>query len=221
MKLATGKGAWGEKVKADTIRELGKVYRDPEQAFERIKAEIDRAGTGRATAKLERQPEAFGKMHGWRVAGGILTKQPFTLFASSARREAKSHVADIGREMRRWAGADKAVRAALAGKTELTRLRDQDRATAEQLRAERGTSHRWEHVREIERAAKTATPKERAALSPERQRTLEKIQAEQRTRFEKVNQERGRQQAQAKEQQQTRAPSRAPTRGRDGPDFER
>lgn len=37
LKQTTGKAAWGEKVKAEAIRELGKVYRAPEQAFRVLK----------------------------------------------------------------------------------------------------------------------------------------------------------------------------------------
>lgn len=216
------KERWGATVKADTIRQLGKVYRDPEKAFERIKAEIDAHGSGRATGKLERQPEAFGKLRGGRVAGGILTKRPFTIIANAERRAAKSQVADVARELRKYVGAERAVQAAAAGKPDLVRQRDQAQASVASLRAERGEGERWERVRDVERAAKAATPKERTSLSPERRQALAQIEAEQRARYQKHNVQRSQQQAPTnKAQERAQAPARAPTRGRGGPVPER
>lgn len=216
------KERWGATVKVDTIRQLGKVYRDPEKAFERIKAEISAHGSGRATSKLERQPEAFGKLRGWRVAGGVLTKRPFTIIANAERRAAKSQVADVARELRKYVGAERAVKAAAAGKPDLVRQRDQAQASVAGLRAERGEGERWERVRDVERAAKAATPKERTSLSPERRQALAQIEAEQRARYQKHNAQRSQQQAPAnKAQNRAQALARAPTRGRGGPVPER
>jgi hypothetical protein len=220
LRQMASKDTWGAKVQEEMLHALGKAFRDPERAFSRITSEIERVGVGKATAKLERQPEAFGKMHGWRVAGGILTKKPFTLYASDARREAKSHVGEIGREVRRWAGAERAVKAATIDRPQVIRQRDHARAAVEQLRVERGPSARWELVREIERAAKGAPAPERKALSPERRQALTDIESQQRARFAKLNQDRA-QQSKGKQATQERAPSRAPARGRDDPAPER
>lgn len=160
------KQAWGAKVRADTIEKLGKVYRDPEAALKAITAEMVWNGSGRTTAKLERTPEAFGKLHGWRVAGGLLTSQPWTILASAERREAVSHAQDAARRVRMLAGTERAVSAAMAGKPELEGKLAVAERDVERRQAELGPVHRYHLVRDVERLERAAHPAERKAAAP-------------------------------------------------------
>jgi hypothetical protein len=185
-----GKDRWAAKELEATLRQLAKVYRAPERAYARIQDEIARHGAGKVTARLERHPEAFGRLRGWRLAGGILTKQPWTIFASAERRAALRQITDLGREIRKQAGIDRAVKAAAVSRPALEQRANFLGATIDTIRQHQGERLRWDYVRDIERAAKLAAKSERKALSPEAAKVLDKIEADQRARFAKLNQDR-------------------------------
>jgi len=201
------KAEWAEKRTADAERQLGKVYRAPSRALQRVGREIDREGIGRATRKLERDPAAFGRLRGWQ----------FGPIKSAERREALRELAKAAPEGRAAPGPVGSFGPGNPAPAECRDRLEAARTREREFTAERGGGARWERVREVELAAKRASPQERERLTPEGQQRLQAIEKAQRERLMKNRPERGGADRQ-RDQDQQRRRDHGKNRDRDGPD---
>jgi hypothetical protein len=197
------KAEWAEKVKSETIQQLEKVYSNPQEALEKIGREIDKHGLGRTSAKIERNPAAFGKLQGWQI-GPI---------KSPARHAALDQLNQAARDVRRAASAYRAVKAEAPAREEirdrLAELRGHERSLLAQIGGDKAM--RWEMERDVEKAAKR-DPAAVERLTPDQRRQFETV----REMLQKRSEQR-RQKVQDQDRQKSQNTGKG--RGRKGPDF--
>lgn len=151
------KAAWADK-KAQQFREdLARIYRAPDAALEAFRRHADRDGIAQAARRMERTPEAFGRLHGAAI-GPI---------ANDARRQAVRQAVDVSSLGKTALTAERAARRMEPLRQEAHRLTQYAREQAiglDRQRQEIGTQRGL--IRDVADAARHAPADQRNQLSP-------------------------------------------------------